>query len=54
MTDPLLAVSSGSARLDGGALALAKAGSGHYRSPSEDGTPVAGCFLLRVRFALSD
>jgi len=50
--DPVIAVTSGSARLDGGALALARAGSGHYRSATEDGRPVAACFPLRVRFTL--
>ncbi len=53
-SEPLVATTSGSARLDGGALALAKAGSGHYRSSTEEGTPVAGCFAIRVRFALND
>ncbi|MFM2287828.1 MAG: Gram-negative bacterial TonB protein C-terminal [Pseudomonadota bacterium] len=50
--DPAIATSSGSSRLDGGALALAKAGSGHYRSTTEDGKPVASCFAIRVRFNL--
>ena len=50
--DPAIATSSGSARLDGGALALAKAGSAHYRSTTEDGKPVASCFAIRVRFNL--
>jgi hypothetical protein len=53
-SEPVIATTAGSARLDGGALALAKAGSGHYRSSTEDGTPVAGCFAIRVRFALND
>lgn len=50
--EPTIAASSGSPRLDGGALALARAGSGHYRSATEDGQPVASCFPIRVRFAL--
>ncbi len=49
---PKTAVSSGSARLDEGALALARAGSGHYRSTTENGRPVSGCFQIGVRFAL--
>jgi protein TonB len=49
---PLLAQSSGSARLDEGALKLAKAGSGHYRSTTENGTPVSYCYPLRIRFEL--
>ena len=50
--DPTIADSSGSARLDGGALALARAGSGHYRSSTEDGKPVSSCYAYRVRFQL--
>jgi periplasmic protein TonB len=52
--DPTLAESSGSARLDQGALRLAKAGSGHYRATTEDGKPVSGCYAFRVRFELKD
>ena len=50
--DPTIADTSGSARLDGGALALARAGSGHYRSSTEDGKPVSSCYAYRVRFQL--
>lgn len=50
--DPAIADSSGYARLDQGALALARAGSGHYRSTTEGGRPVNGCFAYRVRFRL--
>jgi hypothetical protein len=50
--DPVIADSSGSARLDAGALALARAGSGHYRSTTEDGKPVSSCYAFRVRFRL--
>lgn len=49
---PLIAQSSGSARLDEGALKLAKAGSGHYRSTTEDGHPVSSCYPYRIRFEL--
>jgi TonB family protein len=49
---PMVAQSSGSARLDGGALELAKAGSGHYISTTEDGIPVPSCYPFRIRFEL--
>lgn len=49
---PVVASSSGSARLDGGAVRLASAGSGHYRPTTENGRPVASCYPLRVRFQL--
>jgi TonB family protein len=51
-TDPRIAVSSGSPRLDGGALALARAGSGHYRSTTENGRAISACFQIGVRFTL--
>jgi TonB family protein len=51
-SDPLIVESSGYRRLDGGALALARAGSGHYRSTTENGAPVSGCYAFRVRFEL--
>jgi TonB family protein len=51
-TVPSIAQSSGSARLDEGAILLAKAGSGHYRPSTEDGRPVASCYSFRVRFQL--
>jgi TonB family protein len=43
---------TGSARLDEGALKLARAGSGHYRATTQDGQPVNSCFPFRVRFQL--
>jgi protein TonB len=49
---PTIAQSSGSPRLDDGALLLAKAGSGHYRASTEDGRAVNSCYSYRVRFAL--
>jgi protein TonB len=52
--NPTIAQSSGSPRLDEGALRLAKAGSGHYRATTEDGRPVNGCYAFRVRFELED
>jgi len=51
---PTIARSSGSARLDDGALKLARAGSGHYRSSTEDGRPVPSCYPFRITFALRE
>jgi TonB family protein len=51
---PVIAQSSGSVRLDGGALRLARAGSGHYRATTENGRPVNGCYAFRVRFDFRD
>ena len=53
-THPTIARSSGSARLDDGALKLAHAGSGHYRPTTEDGRPVDSCYVFRIRFELRD
>jgi TonB family protein len=50
--DPALAESSGSARLDKGAMRLAKAGSGYYRPTTEDGRRVNSCYSFRARFDL--
>jgi TonB family protein len=52
--NPTIAQSSGSARLDAGALTLAKAGSGHYRATTEDGRAVSSCFAFRIRFDFRD
>ncbi len=52
-TDPTLTVSSGSRRLDDGALNLARAGSGHYRPSTDDGQPVSSCYPYRIRFVLN-
>ena len=49
-SSPTLIATSGSARLDEGALKLAKAGSGHYRPTTEDGHPVDSCYGIRVTF----
>jgi TonB family protein len=51
--DPTLTRSSGSRRIDDGALNLAKAGSGHYRPTTEDGQPVNACYPYRIRFELN-
>jgi TonB family protein len=53
-SDPALAQSSGSARLDGSALKLAKAGDGRYRPSLEDGRAVSSCFPFRIRFEIRD
>jgi periplasmic protein TonB len=52
--DPSVVQSSGSPRLDEGALRLAKAGSGHYLATTEDGRPVSSCYPFRIRFELRD
>jgi TonB family protein len=53
-SDPAIVHSSGNARLDAGALTLAKAGSGHYRPTIEDGRAVSSCFPFRIRFEFRD
>ncbi|MGH8305863.1 MAG: energy transducer TonB, partial [Steroidobacteraceae bacterium] len=50
--EPTIARSSGSNRLDGGAIRLAKAASGRYTPATEDGRPVAGCVSFNVKFQL--
>jgi TonB family protein len=49
---PVIAISSGYPILDGDALAVAKAGNGHYRSTTEDGVAVSDCYSYRIRFEL--
>ena len=51
--DPRIAQSSGIERLDEGALRLARAGSGYYRSTLENGQPIADCYPFRVHFILN-
>jgi TonB family protein len=51
-SDPTTLQSTGSPRLDGGALKLARAGSGHYRAATVDGQPVNSCYPLGIRFQL--
>jgi TonB family protein len=51
-SDPTVSQGSGSARLDEGALKLARAGSGHYRASTEDGRPVNSCYPFRIRFQI--
>jgi len=52
--EPTMAQGTGSARLDDGALKLARAGSGHYRATTENGLPVNSCYAFRVRFQLKN
>jgi hypothetical protein len=52
ISDPTIVLTSGSPRLDDGAVLLAKAGSGHYRAATEDGRAVNSCYSFRVRFSL--
>ena len=49
---PTIAKSSGSARLDEGALKLATAASGRYKPATEDGKPVSACNSIGIRFQL--
>jgi periplasmic protein TonB len=50
--EPSIAETSGTARLDEGALKLAKAASGRYKAATEDGNPVNSCFGFRIKFQL--
>jgi len=52
ISQPTIVDTSGSASLDQGGLKLAKDGSGHYRSTTEDGRAVNSCYPFRVRFEL--
>jgi TonB family protein len=51
-SEPTIVRTSGSTRLDDGALRLALAGSGHYRATTEDGQAVNSCYSFGVRFQL--
>ena len=51
-SNPTILQSTGSSRLDKGALTLAIAGSGHYRATTENGKPVNSCYAFRIRFDL--
>jgi protein TonB len=50
--EPKVMQSSGSVRLDEGAIKLAKAGSGRYRATTENGTPVSSCYGYLIKFNL--
>jgi periplasmic protein TonB len=49
---PTVQTSSGSARLDEGAINLAKAGSGKYQAATEDGKAITDCFAFRIVFKM--
>ena len=51
---PIITHSSGVARLDDAAVQLARAGTGHYRSTTENGIPISDCYSFRVRFQLRE
>jgi hypothetical protein len=53
-SDPKIVQSTGSRRLDDGALTLAIAGSGRYRATTENGKPVNSCYAFRIRFDLKN
>jgi protein TonB len=50
--EPSVQESSGTPRLDEGAMKLAKAASGRYKPATDDGVPVASCFGFRIKFQL--
>ena len=50
---PTIAQSSGSTRLDDGALALVKAGASKIVPGTEDGKPVDDCFDFRIKFQMT-
>ena len=54
ISTPVTMQSSGSTRLDQGAIKLATSASGHYRATTEDGRPVSACYPLRIRFRIKD
>ena len=54
LSAPIIAHSSGSGRLDYAALQLARAGSNHYRSTTENGTAISDCYPFRIRFQLKE
>jgi protein TonB len=50
--EPSIAKTSGSSRLDEGAIKLAKAG--RYIAATEDGKPVTACFNMSIKFQLKN
>ncbi|HUO20707.1 MAG TPA: TonB family protein [Steroidobacteraceae bacterium] len=50
--EPTVARTSGSNRLDGGAVKLARAASGKYIPATEDGKPITKCINFNVKFQL--
>lgn len=54
VSDPKIARSSGSSRLDAAALRYAQATSGHFKPETVNGAPVTVCTNLPVKFQLTD
>jgi TonB family protein len=50
--EPTVIKTSGSSRLDEGAVRLAKAG--HYNPGTEDGKPINACFNVSIKFQLKN
>jgi protein TonB len=50
---PTISQSSGSARLDEGALNLVKAGARYILPGTEDGKPIDSCFEFRIKFQMT-
>lgn len=53
-SDPTIVKSSGSCRLDQGAIKLVKSQSGHYQPATANGKPVSSCANIRIKFELKD
>jgi protein TonB len=51
--EPTVQTSSGSPRLDDGAVKLAKAASGHFVPGTQNGQPVSMCFPLKITFKMT-
>lgn len=52
LTEEPTVVKSSGARLDGGAIRLAKAGSGKYVAATQEGKPITSCVNFNVKFQL--
>lgn len=52
LTEEPSVVKGANTRLDGGAVRLAKAGSGKYIAATEDGKPISSCVNFNVKFQL--
>jgi periplasmic protein TonB len=50
---PTISQSSGSSRLDEGALNLVKAGARYIQPGTEDGKPIDSCFEFRIKFQMT-
>jgi protein TonB len=51
--EPKISGTSGSARLDEGAIALVKAGARYIQPGTEDGKPIDSCFDFRIKFQMT-